>query len=106
MEKKINELIEKYDGYWYEEQEQHGYPHDRHDIIIEIEKDLKTLFGLQQKKSLITAFVQGAQWWEYHQTQATMFGGDRCLAEKEAERKLADNTLGLTVEDIVNETIH
>jgi hypothetical protein len=35
------------------------------------------------------AFVQGAQWWEFHKTGATMWQSDRDLAEQEATRRLA-----------------
>ena len=48
---------------------------------------------------LCTAFVQGAQWWEYHQTNATMWPSDRRLAEVEAEKRLKDKRLGISVID-------
>jgi hypothetical protein len=32
------------------------------------------------------AFVAGAQWWEYHQTKATMWNSDRREAEQEAQK--------------------
>ena len=43
---------------------------------------------------LIIAFAQGAQWWEYFSRGATMWNDDRRLAEEEAERRLANGTLG------------
>ena len=33
------------------------------------------------------AFVEGAQWWEFHKTGATMFPSDRDLAEERAVEK-------------------
>jgi len=39
-------------------------------------------------------FVQGAQWWEYHKTGATMWASDRDQAEGEAEVRAANGTLG------------
>jgi len=44
--------------------------------------------------TLIVAFVQGAQWWEYHNTGATMWASDRDQAEGEAETRAANGTLG------------
>lgn len=52
MEQKIKELIEKYNDIWYEKEGREGYPHDRNDVIIEIENDLKSLLALEQKKGL------------------------------------------------------
>ena len=43
MEQKIKELIEKYNGYWYESDGRHGYEHGRDCILVEIENDLKCL---------------------------------------------------------------
>ena len=42
----------------------------------------------------IVAFVQGAQWWEYHKTGATMWASDRDQAAGEAETRLSNGTLG------------
>lgn len=47
-----------------------------------------------ESDALIIAFVQGAAWWEYHQTKATMWGSDRERAEIEARWKLAHGSLG------------
>lgn len=44
---------------------------------------------------VLIAFVQGAAWWEYHQTRATMWQSDRRLAEEEAARRERDGTLGI-----------
>lgn len=43
---------------------------------------------------LIIAFVQGAKWWEYLKTGATMWPSDRDQAELEAKIRAADGTLG------------
>jgi len=45
--------------------------------------------------SLVIAFVQGAAWWEYHQTKATIWQSDRRLAEEEAARREQNGTLGV-----------
>ena len=47
----------------------------------------------------VTAFVQGAQWWEYQRTGATMWPSDRNLAEDEAEKREKNGTLGVRVLD-------
>lgn len=44
--------------------------------------------------ALIVAFVQGAQWWEYHKSGATMWGSDRDEAEGAAQKRAANGTLG------------
>lgn len=49
--------------------------------------------------SLIIAFVQGAQWWEYHKTGATMWASDRDQAESEAEKRTVNGTLGKSPND-------
>ena len=43
---------------------------------------------------LITAFVQGARWWEYEQSKATMWASDERKAEAEAQCRLENGTLG------------
>lgn len=45
--------------------------------------------------AILIAFVQGAAWWEYHQTKATMWQSDRRLAEEEAMRREENGTLGV-----------
>lgn len=49
-----------------------------------------------RNKALIIAFVQGAKWWEYHKTGATMWPSDQNEAEEVAKRKLKNNSLGET----------
>jgi DNA-directed RNA polymerase subunit RPC12/RpoP len=44
--------------------------------------------------ALIISFVQGAKWWECHQTGATMWQSDQHIAEKEAIRRSKNETLG------------
>ena len=51
-----------------------------------------------ESDALITAFAQGAAWWEYHQTKSTMLGSDRERAEIEARWKLAHGSLGAVSE--------
>lgn len=55
------------------------------------------------ERSLVIAFVQGAQWWEYRTTAWTMWQSDATLAEAEAARRIQGRTLGKTVEEIANE---
>ncbi len=47
-----------------------------------------------QADALIVAFVQGARWWEYQKTGATLWASDRRRAENAAEERRADGTLG------------
>ena len=47
-----------------------------------------------QSDALIIAFVQGAQWWEWEKTGATMWQTDRNKAEDQAEKRLHNGTLG------------
>lgn len=49
------------------------------------------------EQQLLTSFVQGAKWWEYHQTKFTMWQSDQQLAYKAAEEKLAAGSLGKSV---------
>jgi hypothetical protein len=44
---------------------------------------------------LVRAFVQGAQWWEWNKTGATMWASDRDFSHAMAESRLHDGTLGL-----------
>lgn len=46
------------------------------------------------EEELINAFIQGAKWWEYHSTGATMWQSDQGLALKEAVIRLKAGTLG------------
>jgi hypothetical protein len=54
--------------------------------------------------TLIVAFVQGAQWWEYHKTGATMWASDRDQAEGEAEKRVSNGTLGKSPNGQMNES--
>ncbi len=49
--------------------------------------------------ALIVAFVQGAQWWEWRKTGATMWASDRNEAEYVAEIKASTGTLGKSPND-------
>lgn len=51
--------------------------------------------GVVPGNALITAFVQGAKWWEYHKTGGTMWQSDQQIVENEAERRLENSTLGV-----------
>lgn len=44
--------------------------------------------------ALLNAFIQGAKWWELHQTGATMWRSDQEAAAVEAERLLKRGMLG------------
>lgn len=46
--------------------------------------------GTWPQKCVQRAFVEGAQWWQYVSTGATMFGGERDLAEQEAVRRYGE----------------
>ena len=43
--------------------------------------------GLWGPKDIRRAFVEGAAWWEFHSTGATMWQSDRSKAEDEADRR-------------------
>ncbi len=43
--------------------------------------------GYWPRDDLRRAFVDGAKWWEFYRTGATMWPSDRDQAEAEAERK-------------------
>ena len=46
-------------------------------------------------EALMVAFVQGAKWWEYQKTSATMWNSDQDLADAESEKRLVKGTLGV-----------
>ena len=98
MENEIKELIDKYDVKTTEEPA--GYFQR-----IEILEDLHSLLKLYQSQqvSLLVAFVQGAKWWEYQSTGATMWQSDAILAEEEASRKFKNGKLGKTYKEITEE---
>jgi hypothetical protein len=43
--------------------------------------------------ALMRAFVQGAKWWEFECTGATMWQSDQALALAAADKRLKDGTL-------------
>lgn len=45
------------------------------------------------------AFVQGAKWWEFYSTGATMWASDQDVAEDEAERRYPAGTRGVSAFD-------
>lgn len=55
---------------------------------------LAAMPGSVTPDALIVAFVQGAKWWEYHQTGATMWASDQDQAEGHAEEMARNGTLG------------
>jgi len=55
---------------------------------------LASATGSETPDALIVAFVQGAKWWEYHQTGATMWASDQDQAEGHAEEMARNGTLG------------
>lgn len=57
-----------------------------------------------EDKALIQAFLQGAKWWEYETTGATMWQSDQQLVIKEAQRRLRDQTLGKSYDEITRQT--
>ena len=63
--------------------------HDADEIDNEREKRRKA------EHALVSAFVQGAKWWEYHKEGATMWQSDQGLALTEAERREASGSLGV-----------
>lgn len=60
---------------------------------------MKFIEGTLPENDLRRAFVNGAKWWEFHETGATMWQSDRNLAEAEAEKRYPggkDNELAAT----------
>ena len=49
----------------------------------------KIIEGKWPKNDIRRAFVAGAKWWEFHQTDCTMWQSDQRLAEAEAEKRYA-----------------
>jgi hypothetical protein len=60
----------------------------------ELEQRLRGPNTPYQPDALIVAFVQGAQWWEFHKTGATMWASDRNNAERQAKTMANNGTLG------------
>lgn len=50
---------------------------------------------------LLRAFVEGAKWWAWTQEGATMWQSDQRAALDEAERRLANGTLGDSFDEMV-----
>lgn len=44
--------------------------------------------------ALVWAFVQGAKWWEYESSGATMWSSDQHEACREAQKRLRNGILG------------
>ncbi len=107
MENEIKKLMDKWD------RQRYMFNQAWENACEEIIKDLGSLLKSNQKnchdnttidnKSLIVSFVQGAAWWEYHETGSSMWQSHQHLADEEANRMLANNTLGKTVDDIIEE---
>jgi len=55
------------------------------------------------KYALLTAFVQGAKWWEFEKKGATMWNSDRRKAEKAGMEKLKQGELGIITNYPTNE---
>ena len=72
----------------------HGIEWDMCDVCKPAPSELAPARGSAMSDELIIAFVQGAQWWEYYKTGATMWPSDRDVAEAKAECKALDGTLG------------
>lgn len=53
----------------------------------------------KRENELVTAFIQGAKWWEWHKQNATMWQSDQRLAYEEAIKYLRANMLGVGMED-------
>ena len=57
-------------------------------------QSLGAAHGSVTPDAFIVAFVQGAMWWEYEKTGATMWPSDRDHAEAKAEYMAMTGTLG------------
>ena len=70
---------------------------DNNHVLRMRAEDAENAFGCAKAdpNALRIAFVQGAAWWEYHQTKATMWPSDRQLAEEEASRRQQNGKLGV-----------
>ncbi len=54
------------------------------------------------KEQLILAFIQGAAWWEFQSTKATMWASDKKKARETAEQRFKDKILGKTDNEIAD----
>jgi hypothetical protein len=50
---------------------------------------------MANKSKLKIAFLQGAKFWEYHKTGATMWQSDQEIVWKETDRRIKNKTLGI-----------
>lgn len=62
-------------------------------------KDGKSVSSEVACYELMITFIQGAKWWEYHRTGATMWQSDQHIAEEEAIRRSKNGTLGKLIFD-------
>ena len=72
----------------------------------EVARALKAAHGdadvnAQDDDRLCRAFLEGAKWWEWRQTEATMGSADQHTAMDEAEARLARGTLGTNEEEFL-----
>lgn len=51
--------------------------------------------AIDEQPSCVIAFIQGAKWWEYKRTGATMWMSDQDWAEREAVERMAAGSLGI-----------
>jgi hypothetical protein len=56
--------------------------------------------GTLPADDLRRAFVMGAQWWEHHQTDCTMWQSDRNLAEEQAEKTFPNGQLPVAQQQV------
>lgn len=54
---------------------------------------------------LLMAFVQGAKWWEWHKTGATMWQSDQRIAWDKAEERLKKGSLGRDSLDVLRDRL-
>ena len=64
--------------------------------IARLKSELKEL-AQELEKRTVTAFIQGAAWWEYEKSKFTMWKSDKVRAYKEALNKKERGTLGVDV---------
>ena len=67
-------------------------PEDVDNLVEVILREIPSLeftptVGSWPMNDLRRAFAQGAKWWEFHKTQATMWQSDQQIAEEEADKR-------------------
>ncbi|CAB4140634.1 hypothetical protein UFOVP398_59 [uncultured Caudovirales phage] len=86
------------------------YPHGRvrqlaADLVAERKKveDLEAQLAKARKdgERLVIAFVQGAKWWEFEKTGATMWQSDQAIATVAARERLKRGALGIPMEEAI-----